>query len=324
LKRTTPKSFLGQTEILYIIGLNLEILMKELSSITFSFEFIEKWKFVLKRLYGYEFHEEFAIVPSLFGKKTYSYLPLLNFTDRTSQKISDLFDKVKDKDYQIRVLNPGYKNFVEHDTVTMRIDLQKKDVEELFQTSVSKRNKRYIRGKISEKIVVKKGNSPELIHDFYEIFVDVMHRHGTPVFSRKLFEIISENLEATFYVLYEEASPKAAAVILDDRQLSWVPWSGTHSRYLDDRLSLFLYWETIKDAFHKKKLIYDFGRSPYGSGTFIFKKRWGSVPVKIEIVQPKTGDIYKKYSYISRIWKKIPSGLARWIGPKVCKYLSDL
>jgi hypothetical protein len=298
--------------------------MKDLFTLTFSSEFIEKWKFVLKGLYRYEFYEEFAVVPSLWGKKTYSYLPLLNYTDRTSQQVSEMLRRVRDKDYQMRILNPEFKDFQDFDTVTMRINLQKKDVEELFQTVVSKRNRRYIRQHTSEKTVIRKGNSDELIKDFYDIFANVMHRHGTPVFSRRLFEMLSKNLETTFYVLYENKIPKAVAVILDDYKISWIPWSGTHSQYLDSRPGLLVYWETIKDAYLKRKLIYDFGRSSYGRGTYIFKTRWGAVPVKIDIIQPKPSNVYKKYSYLSHAWKKIPSDVARWLGPKICKYLSDL
>lgn len=298
--------------------------MKDPFDITLSEDFMEKWKFVLKDLYGYRFYAEFAIVPSLFGKKTYSYLPLLNYTDKKIHQVTDLLVKVKDKDYQLRVLNPGYKDFQDFDPVTMRIDLRKKDVEELFRTSVSKRNRRYIRQYASDKIEIKKGNSDGLIQDFYDIFAGVMHRLGTPVFSRRLFGILSKNVETTFYVLYDEGVPKAAAVILDDREISWIPWSGTRSRYLESRPGLLLYWETIKDAFLKHKRVYDFGRSPYGNGTYIFKTRWGAVPVKIDIIQPKKSNVYRKYGVASQVWKKFPPGVARRLGPKVCKYLSDL
>jgi hypothetical protein len=30
-----------------------------------------------------------------------------------------------------------------------------------------------------------------VLKDFYDIFTDVMHRHGTPVFSPRLFEVLS-------------------------------------------------------------------------------------------------------------------------------------
>ena len=43
--------------------------------------------------------------------------------------------------------------------------------------------------------------SPEFIEkgkfvlkDFYDIFIDVMHRHGTPVFNSRLFEILSKKI----------------------------------------------------------------------------------------------------------------------------------
>ncbi len=298
--------------------------MEETLHITHSHEFVEKWKYMLKALYGYKFYADFAIVPSFSGKKTYSYLPLLNYTDKKSQQVADMAAEIKGKNYQIRVLNPQVKDFQDRDPVTMRIDLQKKDLEELFRTSVSKRNRRYIRQHDSDKTRIEKGNSDGLIRDFYGIFADVMHRHGTPVFGRRLFAILAKNCAATFYVLYDAGIPMAAAVILDDRDLSWIPWSGTHSRYMDSRPGLMLYWETIKDAFEKEKRLYDFGRSRYGSGPYIFKTRWGAVPVKIDIVQPKARDVYKRYNVVSQIWKKIPGGAARWLGPRVCKYLPDL
>ncbi len=298
--------------------------MNSLFNVTFSGEFIAKWRFFLKELYDYSFHEEFAVVPSLWRKKTYSYLPLVNYTDRTSEQAGDLLDKVKGENYQIRVLNFKYRDFQKNDTVTMRIDLNKTDIEELFSTALSKRNKRYIRQIDTQEALMRKGDSSDLISDFYDILSDVMHRHGTPVFSKRLFFTLPGTFAATYYVVYRKDVPVSAAVVIDDEKISWIPWSGTHTKYRDSRPGLIMYWETIKDAFQKKKLIYDFGRSSYGSGPYVYKSRWGAVPVKIDILQPKVGNVYRKYSYASSVWKKIPSGAARWLGPKICKYLSDL
>ncbi|MDH4220424.1 MAG: GNAT family N-acetyltransferase [Candidatus Aminicenantes bacterium] len=238
--------------------------------------------------------------------------------------MEDLLDKVKGQKYQIRVLNFKYRDFQQNDTVTMRIDVNKTDIEELFSAVLSKRNKRYIRQLDTEEALIRKGDSSDLIADFYDIFSDVMHRHGTPVFSRRLFFILPRTLAATYYVVYKKGVPVSAAVVIDDEKISWIPWSGTHSQYMDSRPGLIMYWETIKDAFFKEKLIYDFGRSSYGSGPYVYKSRWGAVPVKIDILQPKVSNVYRKYSDASSVWKKIPSGVARWLGPKICKYLSDL
>ena len=298
--------------------------MSDLINITFSDEFIEKWRFLLKGLYNYKFYDEFVVVPSMLRKKTYSYLPLLNYTDRTDEQVEDLLDKVKNLKYQIRALNFKYRDFKENDTVTMRIDLDKKDIEELFLFTVSKRNRRYIRQRSSDDIVIKKGNSSDLIADFYDIFSDVMHKHGTPVFSRRLFVNLAQTLAATYYVVYLKDVPLSAAVIIDDQKISWIPWSGTHSEFKDNRPGLVMYWETIKDAYCKKKLIYDFGRSNFGGGPYVYKTRWGATPVKIDILQPKSSNVYKKYGYAARIWRKFPSGVAGRIGPRICRYLSDL
>jgi hypothetical protein len=298
--------------------------MADLLQTAFSPEFIDQWTFFLKNLYGYTFYKEFAVVPSLLGRKTYSYLPLLNYTDKTPSEAGNLLEKVKGKRYQIRILNPGHRSFQENEPVTMRIDLNKKDIQDLFLTCVSKRLRRYIKHSDSSEIRIKKGNSTEIIADFYDIFSDVMHRHGTPVFGSNFFLKLSKSVSTTYYVVYQRDIPASGAVKVDDTEISWIPWSGTQRRYMEDRLGLIMYWETLKDAFSQDKSIFDFGRSSYGSGTYIFKKRWGAVPVKVDILQPKPSNIYKKYRLVSSIWKKTPPPVSRWLGPRLCKHLSDL
>ena len=69
----------------------------------FSNEFCEKWKALLRELYNYKIEDDFVVVPSLFGKNTFSYLPILNYTDKTSH---DDWDEIiqknfKNKQYQM-------------------------------------------------------------------------------------------------------------------------------------------------------------------------------------------------------------------------------
>lgn len=298
--------------------------MTQLPEIVFSQDFISRWKTLLKKLYGYSFYEDFAVVPSLWRTKTYSYLPLLNYTDRTSDQAETLLEKVEGRRYQLRLLNFSCSDFQENDPVTMRIDLQKKNTEELYSAVMSRRNRRYIRQLEKEKIVIKKGHSPDQVELFYDIFAEVMHRHGTPVFGRNLFSALARIFQTTFYVTFIKDQPVSAAVVLDDEDMSWIPWSGTSGRFLDSRPGLMMYWQTIKDAYVKKKKVYDFGRSSYGSGPYVYKKRWGAVPVKIDILQPGKGNVYQKYGFASFLWKKLPHGTTLRLGPWICKYLSDL
>ncbi len=307
-----------------ILDSDIILKMSHLLQTVFSSEFIERWTFFLKELYGYSFYDGFAVVPSLLGRKTYSYLPLLNYTDKTLAQTESLLRKMEGKRYQIRVLNPEHTAFQEHDPVTMRIYLNKKDIDELLRTSVSKRMRRYIRHLDRSEWTIHKGNSANIIADFYAIFSDVMHRHGTPAFGKKLFVTLSKTVSPTYYVVYSGNLPISAAVIVDDHEISWIPWSGTHRKYMEVRPGLHMYWETIKDAFYKGKLIYDFGRSSFGSGPYIFKKRWGAVPVKVDILEQKPSNVYKKYRFVSAIWKKVPFPVTRWLGPKLCKHLPDL
>ncbi len=132
---------------------------------THSKEFINKWKNVLKELYNYEKYMDFVVVPSIFGKKTLTYLPLLNYSDRLSDNIDDLLELAKDNNYQIRTLNPNYKDFKENDTVTMRLNLNA-DIDMIFNNSIKSKCRNQIRKAQKSDISIKIGNEINLINDF--------------------------------------------------------------------------------------------------------------------------------------------------------------
>lgn len=287
-------------------------------------EFCEKWKYLLKKLYSYKFNEEFAIVPSLMRGSVLSYLPLLNYTDVNIIEADRLMSRVSGQDFQIRVLNPVYQDFKKNDTITMRIDLKKRSIDEIF-SAISKRTRRYFTNEVGKyNFALEVGSSKKHITDFYHIFTDVMYRLGTPAFSYRLFELLPDIFDAKYYVVYKDNKIASAAVIINDTEISWVPWSGTATKFLELRPGLVMYWEAIKDAYQGGKLIFDFGRSGYDSGTFEFKCRWGAIPVKIDILGQENNQPYEKYRFASAIWARSPRQLVNFTGPHLCKYLADL
>jgi len=290
--------------------------------------FVQKFKSALIRYYGYDAYMDFLIVSSLAGAKTLAYLPLLNYTDREYDEVEDLLELAKDNAYQIRTLNFSYDAFEEHDTVTMRLDIDEKSSERVFAENVKSRCRNKVRNADKKyDYRLEYGHSFKDIEAFYEIFSETMHKHGTPVLARELFHILAEEFseDIIFFNLYDNTQVVAAMCIIVDEKIVWYPWGGVKTTYANKLAGYKIYWEVLRyicDETDKK--IFDFGRSSYGGATYKFKSQFGAAPVKIDILTSQQSDIYAKYSFASRIWKRLPKKIVDFLGPKLCRFLVDL
>ncbi len=291
---------------------------------THSKTFIDKFKLVLKELYNYEEYMDFMIVPSIMGKKTLSYLPLLNYSDRLYSDIDDLLELAKDNHYQIRVLNSEYNNFKEDDTVTMRLDISSLNKETVFKEFIKSKCRNQIRKSQKSNLYIEFGKNKNLIDDFYNLFSTTMHRYGTPAFNKRLFELIVEKLNANIFVVYKEDIAISALILIEDEDISFVPWAASENQFSKYCPSHLMYFEAINYSIDNGRKIFDFGRSNYAGNTYKFKSQWGATPVKIDILKSNRENIYNKYSYASKIWQKLPKKLVDFAGAKLCKYLEDL
>lgn len=285
--------------------------------------FVRNWKELLQRIYGYEYVGAFARVPRIGARAMLSYLPLLSYTDLRLHDVPPLVAAAGKRPYQIRVLDPACDTFADGDTVTMRIDLRKPAVGDVHG-AIAKRTRRYLRDLDGADFSLQIGTDARLAHDFSEVFREVMHRLGTPPFPERLFRLLPELCDARFYVVYRKAEAVAAAVVIHDDELAWVPWSGTRQAFLEERPGLIMYWAAIREAYEAGRAAFDFGRSPYGSGTYEFKLRWAASPVKVTTVSSEPDAVYEKYALASRVWKRLPQSVTDRVGPVLCRYLADL
>jgi len=300
----------------------------KVKNLLFTNSFIIKFKKAINKVYNYSSYMDYFVVPSIMGNKTLSYLPLLNYTDRSSDNIEDLLELAKDNDFQIKTLNFEYKDFQVDDTVAMRVNLEEKTSEELFTQDIKPRCRNKIRNALKKfNYTMKHGNTHKDIENFYTIFSATMYKHGTPLLDKKIFynlvEVFEENI--IFFNLYEDDNVIATMCIIFDEEFAWYPWGGVKNEYTNKLAGYQIYWETLRYVCDNTEgKIFDFGRSSYKGTTFEFKSQFGATPVKIDIHSAKTVDIYAKYSLASTIWKKLPKRLVDLIGPKLCKYLVDL
>jgi hypothetical protein len=107
----------------------------------------------------------------------------------------------------------------------------------------------------------------------------------------------------------------------------WVSSLRSHFQYYPNNL---LYWDALKLAIDKGCTLFDFGRSSVGSGTYKFKKMWGAVEEQLfwQLKSFGGGDSAgpssesPKFKMATNLWKRLPVGLTRFLGPKVRKYIT--
>jgi FemAB-related protein (PEP-CTERM system-associated) len=91
----------------------------------------------------------------------------------------------------------------------------------------------------------------------------------------------------------------------------------------------YMYWAVMERARELGKSVFDYGRSKLGTGSYDFKSNWGFEPqplyyeyylVKAKSV-PSLSPNNPKFSLSIKLWKKLPLGVARLLGPPLARYL---
>jgi FemAB-related protein (PEP-CTERM system-associated) len=171
----------------------------------------------------------------------------------------------------------------------------------------------------------------ELLDCFYDIFARNMRDLGTPVYPKRFFaETLRRFPERTrIGVVRQGTQAVAAGFISTFRDVIEVPSAGALREFRSQCPNHLLYWTVIEHAIDSGLRVLDFGRSTPGEGTFNFKEQWGARP----------GPLFWEYQMLSRhelpdrspanskfapaiaLWKHLPVGLTRLMGPHLVRSL---
>ena len=91
----------------------------------------------------------------------------------------------------------------------------------------------------------------------------------------------------------------------------------------------FKYWELMRRACARGIEIFDYGRSKQGTGSFSFKKNWGFEPTPLHYeyrlykrdAVPQNNPSNAKYRMLIETWRRLPIGVANWLGPYIVRSL---
>jgi len=201
--------------------------------------------------------------------------------------------------------------------------------EQLWQKISSKQRAQILKGqgnKLEFKI-----DRLALLDDFYHVFSVKMRDLGTPVYAKSFFHNIlqQDTLNCFLAVLYHHQQPISCAFLLGYNGTMEIPWASTLSSANTLYANKVLYWDVLKFAVKSKYQYFDFGRSSIDSGTYLFKKQWGTEPAPLywHYWLAEVGDLPQinpsnpKYKLLIKIWQRLPVAIANLLGPYIVRSL---
>jgi len=308
------------------------------------------WKDVIERAFGHRTHFLLAesagaiegILPLaevksfLFGHSL-SSLPFCVYggvaakTERARVALDDaavtLAEKLKVDHLEYRTISAFHPDWATKDLyVTFRRPIDPEPEKNL--NAIPRKQRAMVRKGI------KAGLQAEVDTDtkrFFAAYSDSVHRLGTPVFSRKYFEILTDVFSKDSEVVTITKDGQLVASVLSfffrDEVL---PYYGGGTRLAREGAGNdFMYWEVMRRACERGYKVFDYGRSKRGTGAFDFKKNWGFEPQPLQYqyklvrssTVPDHNPLNPKYRMFIAAWQRMPLALANLVGPYVVKNL---
>jgi len=189
-----------------------------------------------------------------------------------------------------------------------------------------------------QRAMVRKGISAGLasvvdsdVDRFYDVYAESVRNLGTPVFGRKLFQVLRDVFGEDCEILSIEHQGRVVSSVMNfyfrDEVLPY--YGGGTAAARDLYANDFMYWEVMRRAAERGMKGFDYGRSKIGTGSYRFKTHWGFEPSPLhyeyELVGtdhvPDVNPLNPKYKLFIAAWKRLPLPLSKLIGPFLARNL---
>ena len=190
-----------------------------------------------------------------------------------------------------------------------------------------------------QRAMVRKGIKNGLISTvdrnadrFFKVFADNVHRHGTPAMPKRYFDTLLQVFGDDCEVLTVtgpdgQLLSSVLSFYFRDEVLPYYAGDDESARHL--AANDFKYWELMRRACERGFKLFDYGRSKEGTGPYAFKKNWGFEPQPLHYEYclykrdsiPQNNPNNPKYKLFIAAWRRMPIGLANWLGPHIVRNL---
>ena len=167
---------------------------------------------------------------------------------------------------------------------------------------------------------------------FFALYADNVHRHGTPAmpkrYFQKLLQVFGKDCEVLTAV-DESGRPLSSVLSFYFRDEILPYYAGDDLSARELAANDFKYWELMRRACERGVKVFDYGRSKQGTGSYSFKKNWGFEPQPLHYEYclykresiPQNNPNNAKYKLLIETWRRMPIGLANWLGPFIVRNL---
>lgn len=171
--------------------------------------------------------------------------------------------------------------------------------------------------------------------DFYSVFSKNMRELGSPVHAKGWIDTVLDSFgpQARMGLVYYDKVAVGAGIILCQGRKVSIPWASTLREFNNFSPNMLLYWNFLQFAADAGYMVFDFGRSTRGEGTYKFKAQWGAEPQTLYWYDLHMSRCHaKKKSRVARpgeskqrlaaIWSMLPLPLANFFGPYFRRHIS--
>ena len=167
---------------------------------------------------------------------------------------------------------------------------------------------------------------------FFALYANNVHRHGTPAMPKQYFKALRNEFGPDCEVLTVTAPdgrPLSSVLSFYFRDEVLPYYAGDDEAARELAANDFKYWELMRRACARGFKVFDYGRSKQGTGSYSFKKNWGFEPQPLHYefclykrdAIPQNNPSNAKYKLLIETWRRLPLGLANWLGPFVVRHL---
>ena len=170
------------------------------------------------------------------------------------------------------------------------------------------------------------------VNRFFALYADNTHRHGTPAMPKRYFAALLTEFGADAEVMTVTAPdgrPLSSVLSFYFRGEVLPYYAGDDESARDLAANDFKYWELMRRACVRGLTLFDYGRSKQGTGSYAFKKNWGFEPTPLHYeyclykrdAVPQNNPNNAKYQLLIKAWRRLPIGVANWLGPFIVRSL---
>ncbi|MGD9809920.1 MAG: FemAB family XrtA/PEP-CTERM system-associated protein [Sphingobium sp.] len=197
--------------------------------------------------------------------------------------------------------------------------------------AVPRKHRAEIRKGLENRLEVEIGNDPRMLDIHYRLYAENVHRLGTPVFPKALFERVLSAFgrDADITVVSRDGVPHSSIFSLYHHGVCLPYWQGATLAARTLRSNEVGYFRLMGHARKRGCGIFDFGRSKVGTGPAAWKKSWGweGTPLTYALRslpghEPRDiNPLSPQYRRKVELWKKLPLPLANLLGPLIARGL---